>query len=219
MPLRIPLFFQFTQSDSALKAGVRILPYIFLMVFACIVNGGVLSKYGYYMPWYLGGGILMVIGSALMYTIHSGSTAAQVYGYSVLLGVGVGFFCQASFSVAQGIVKPSEIPSAVGFITCAQITGITISIAIANSVFLNGAENGIAAILPDVPRDQIQSAIAGVGSKFVQSLPEALRVQVLDAIITAMSKAYIICITAGALAVILSLFLKRNRLFMAPGLA
>ncbi|KFY71779.1 hypothetical protein V499_08047 [Pseudogymnoascus sp. VKM F-103] len=215
----IPLFFQFTQGDTALQAGVRILPYIFLMVFGCIVNGAVLSKYGYYMPWYLGGGILFVIGSALMYTIDSSSTAAQVYGFSVLLGVGVGVFCQASFSVAQGTVKPSEIPSAVGFITCAQITGITISIAIANSVFLNGAEEGIAKLMPDVPRDQIQSAIAGVGSKFVQSLPLEMRQKVLDAIIEAMSKAYVLCITAGALAIVLSLFLKRERLFVAPGLA
>ncbi|OBT73367.1 hypothetical protein VF21_07695 [Pseudogymnoascus sp. 05NY08] len=215
----IPLFFQFTQGDTALQAGVRILPYIFLMVFGCIVNGAVLSKYGYYMPWYLGGGILFVIGSALMYTINSSSTAGQVYGFSVLLGVGVGVFCQASFSVAQGTVKPSDIPSAVGFITCAQITGITISIAIANSVFLNGAEEGIAKLMPDVPRDQIQSAIAGVGSKFVQSLPLEMRQKVLDAIIEAMSKAYVLCITAGALAIVLSLFLKRERLFVAPGLA
>ncbi|KFY61277.1 hypothetical protein V496_05082 [Pseudogymnoascus sp. VKM F-4515 (FW-2607)] len=215
----IPLFFQFTQGDSALQAGVRILPYIFLMVFGCIVNGAVLSKYGYYMPWYLGGGILFVIGSALMYTVDSSSTAAQVYGFSILLGVGVGVFCQASFSVAQGTVKPEEIPSAVGFITCAQITGITIAIAIANSVFLNGAEEGISKLLPDVPRDQIQSSIVGVGSKFVQSLPLAMRQQVLDAIIEAMSKAYVLCITAGALAIVLSLFLKRERLFVAPGLA
>ncbi|OBT66391.1 hypothetical protein VE03_04914 [Pseudogymnoascus sp. 23342-1-I1] len=215
----IPLFFQFTQGDSALQAGVRILPYIFLMVFGCIVNGAVLSKYGYYMPWYLGGGILYVIGSALMYTVDSSSTAPQVYGFSVILGVGVGVFCQASFSVAQGTVKPAEIPSAVGFITCAQITGITIAISIANSVFLNGAENGIAALLPDVPRDQIQSAITGVGSKFVQSLPAEMRQQVLDAIIEAMSKTYVVCITAGALAVVLSFFLKRERLFVTPGLA
>lgn len=189
------------------------------MVFGCIVNGAVLSKYGYYMPWYLGGGILFVIGSALMYTVDSSSTAAQVYGFSVLLGVGVGVFCQASFSVAQGTVKPEEIPSAVGFITCAQITGITIAIAIANAVFLNGAEEGISKLLPDVPRDQIQSSIVGVGSKFVQSLPVAMRQQVLDAIIEAMSKAYVLCITAGALAIVLSLFLKRERLFVAPGLA
>ncbi|KFY26430.1 hypothetical protein V493_04093 [Pseudogymnoascus sp. VKM F-4281 (FW-2241)] len=215
----IPLFFQFTQGDTALEAGVRILPYIILMVVGCIVNGVVLSKYGYYMPWYLCGGILYVIGAALMYTVDSSSTAAQVYGYSILVGVGVGIFCQTSFSVAQVIVKPEEIPSAVGYISTGQVTGVTISIAIANSVFLNGAEERIAKLLPDVPRDQIQSSIAGVGSKFVQSLPAAVRQQVLDAIIEAMSKAYVICITAAAMAVVLSLFLKRERLFVAPALA
>lgn len=189
------------------------------MVFACIVNGAVLSQYGYYMPWYLGGGIFFIIGSALMYTVNINSSAAQIYGYTILIGVGVGSYCQTSYSVAQVSVKPKDVPSAVGFITCAQITGVTISIAIANSVFLNGAENGIAALMPEVPRDQIQSAIAGVGSQFVQSLPDAMKTLVLDAIVTAMSKAYIVCIVAGCVSVVLSLFLKRERLFVAPGFA
>ena len=65
----IPIFFQFTRSDSALESGVRLLPYIFLMIFAIISNGAILSAYGYYMPWYTIGGILVVIGGALMYTI------------------------------------------------------------------------------------------------------------------------------------------------------
>ena len=47
----IPIFFQFTRNDSALEAGVRLLPFIFLMIFAVISNGTILSAYGYYMPW------------------------------------------------------------------------------------------------------------------------------------------------------------------------
>jgi len=189
------------------------------MVFACIVNGAALSKYGLYMPWYLGGGVLFIIGSALMFTVDLGSSAAMVYGYTIIIGLGVGSFCQTSFAVAQGSVQAADIPSAVGFITCGQITGITISIAIANSVFLNEAERGIAALLPSVPQDQIQAAIAGVGSQLVQTLPQEVRALVLHAIVTAISKTYIVCITGGCVAVVLSIFLKRERLFVAPVLA
>jgi hypothetical protein len=198
---------------------VRILPYIGVMVFACIVNGAVLSKYGLYMPWYLVGGVLFIIGSALMFTVDLDSSAAKVYGYTIIIGLGVGSFCQASFAVAQGSVQAADIPSAVGFITCGQITGVTISIAIANSVFLNEAERGIAALLPSVPLDQIQAAIAGVGSQLVQTLPQEVRVLVLRAIVAAISKTYIVCITGGSVAVVLSIFLKRERLFVTPALA
>jgi hypothetical protein len=41
-----PIFFQFTRGDSALESGVRLLPFILLMVFAVISNGAVLSAYG-----------------------------------------------------------------------------------------------------------------------------------------------------------------------------
>lgn len=198
---------------------MRILPYIGVMVFACIVNGAVLSKYGLYMPWYLVGGVLFIIGSALMFTVDLDSSAAKVYGYTIIIGLGVGSFCQASFAVAQGSVQAADIPSAVGFITCGQITGVTISIAIANSVFLNEAERGIAALLPSVPLDQIQAAIAGVGSQLVQTLPQEVRVLVLRAIVAAISKTYIVCITGGSVAVVLSIFLKRERLFVTPALA
>lgn len=210
----IPLFFQFTRTDGALDAGVRLLPYICLMVFFCILNGAVLSKYGFYMPWYLFGGILLTIGAALMYTVKADSSDSTVYGYSTLVGIGIGVFVQAGFSVAQALVKPEEIPQVVGFISTAQVGGIALSIAVANSVFLNKAESGIAALLPDASAAEIQSAVTGVGSTLVNSLSDDLKAQVLDAIISAMSKAYIGVIAAGALAVVLSLFLKRERLFL-----
>lgn len=213
----IPIFFQFTKSDSALESGVRLLPYIFLMVFAVIGNGAILSAYGYYMPWYTMGGILVVIGGALMYTVDDMTTVSRVYGYTVIIGFGVGLFAQASFSVAQALVEEDMIPSAVGFITCAQISGVTIALAIANSVFLNKSQAGIQAILPDVPTAEIQQTIAGAGSQFFDNLSGTVRQEVLAAIISAMSKTYILVITAGSLVVVLSLFMKRERLFLAAG--
>jgi hypothetical protein len=215
----IPLFFQFTRTDSALEAGVRLLPYICLMVFFCIVNGAVLSKYGYYMPWYLFGGVFMTVGAALMYTVTAESSNSAVYGYSSLIGIGVGVLVQAGFAIAQALVTIKEIPEAVGFITCGQITGITLSIAVANSIFLNKAESGIAPLLPNASSAEIQAAITGVGSSLVNSLPADTKAAVLDAIIRAMSKAYIGVISAGALAIVLSLFLKRERLFLSPVVA
>ncbi|KAH6723623.1 major facilitator superfamily domain-containing protein [Leptodontidium sp. MPI-SDFR-AT-0119] len=215
----MPIYFQYTRGDSALDAGVRLLPFIFLMIFAVIGNGAILSAYGYYMPWYTLGGIFVIIGGALMYTVGTGTATATVYGYSILIGFGCGLFAQASFSVAQAIVDPEHVASAVGFITCAQVTGVTIALAIANSVFLNGSQDKIAALLPEVPLSDIQAAIAGAGSDFVESLSPELQAGVLHAIVDSMSKTYILVVTAGAVVVVLSAGMKRERLFIAAGAA
>ncbi|KUJ11345.1 MFS general substrate transporter [Mollisia scopiformis] len=213
----VPIFFQFTRNDSALEAGVRLLPLIFLMIFAVIANGAILSAYGYYMPWYTLGGAFVITGGALMYTVDVNSSISTIYGYTVLLGLGTGFYAQASFSVAQAVVEPDLIASAVGFITCAQVSGVTIALAIANSVFLNKSQTSIQAILPNVPLAEIQAAIAGAGSAFVASLNDAVKLEVLEAIVSAMSKTYILVITAGALTFVLSFAMKRERLFMVAG--
>ncbi|KAF4626330.1 hypothetical protein G7Y89_g11829 [Cudoniella acicularis] len=213
----IPIFFQFTRSDTALEAGVRLLPFIMLMIFAVIFNGAVLSSYGLYMPWYTVGGLFVLAGGALMYTVDQNTSIARVYGYSILIGFGDGLFAQASFSVAQAIVEPQFIASAVGFITCAQVSGVTIALAIANSVFLNKSQQSISALLPDVPLSDIQAAIAGAGSSFVGGLSDTVKEEVLEAIVSAMSKTYVLVIVAGTMATLLSFAMKRERLFMVAG--
>lgn len=62
----IPLYFQFVRGDSPLTAAVRLLPFIAVMVFFGLLNGALMSKFGYYMPWYLVGGIFTTIGGSLM---------------------------------------------------------------------------------------------------------------------------------------------------------
>lgn len=209
----VPVFFQFTRGDGPLDAGVRLLPYIVLMVVTVFVNGALMSKLGYIMPWYLGGGLLVVAGSALMYTVDQQTPTSQVYGFTILLGVGVGMFLQASFSVAQAVVDVENIAPAISFITLAQTVGITMALAIANAILLNDSQAKIQAILPDVPLASIQASILGSRSELVKSLSPELKVRVLDAIVEAIGKTYSLTIAGGGLVALLSLVMPRNRLF------
>lgn len=209
----IPLFFQFTRNDAPLDAGVRLLPFVVVMVVFVFVNGNLMARLGYYMPWYLLGGLLIVVGSALMYTVEQGTSQGRVYGYSVPLGVGVGMFLQASFSVAQAVVSLENLAPAIGFITLAQFMGITLALAIGNAVLLNGCLDKIEAILPSVPSAEIQAAILGAQSDLVKNLSPELKTRVLDAIVKAIGDTYILTIAGGALVALLSLLLRRDKLF------
>jgi MFS family permease len=209
----VPLFFQFTQGDGPLDAGVRLLPYIVLMVVTVFINGGLMSKLGYTMPWFLGGGLLVVAGSALMYTIDLGTATSRVYGFTILMGVGVGMFLQAPFSVAQAVVDLENIAPAISFITLAQSVGITLALAIANAILLNQSQTKLEHILTDVPPGDIQAAILGARSDIVKNLSPELKTRVLSAIVDAISKTYSLTIAGGALVVVLSVFMPRKRLF------
>lgn len=62
----IPVYFQFTRGDTALDAAVRLLPLIILLSATIIANGYLMSKLGYYQPWYLIGGALALAGNAAL---------------------------------------------------------------------------------------------------------------------------------------------------------
>lgn len=210
----IPLYFQFVHNDTALNAAVRLLPFVFLNVFGIIFNGAVMGKYGYYMPWYLLGGILSIIGGALFRLVGVNTSASAIYGYSILIGLGSGLFVQASFAVSQAKVDPQSIPLAVAFIGCGQITGITFALTISSSIFLNEATNKISHILPNVSRAMVQQAISGVDATFFDTFNTADRARILEAIVQSINNVYGMVIAAGGVAIVLSLFMKRERLFV-----
>ncbi|KAI0881670.1 major facilitator superfamily domain-containing protein [Annulohypoxylon maeteangense] len=209
----VPIFFQFSRGDGPLDAGVRLLPFIAVMVVVVFANGALLSKLGYYMPWYTAGGLFAMAGGALMYTVDSETSESRIYGYTVILGLGVGMFLQASFSVVQAVVDPENIPPAVGFLTLAQFAGITIALAIANAIYLNESETQISKIAPFLTQDQIELAMQGAAGDAFNDLPADTRAAILNVITTAISKTYILVIAGGSLVAILSLAMKRERLF------
>ena len=210
----MPLFFQFVKNDTALEAGVRLLPFVFVAVFGAMVNGAVMERYGFYMPWFFVGGALVTVGGALLYTVRLGSSVGTIYGYSVIAAMGAGFFVQAPFSVAQAKVDAQSVPTATAFVSCGQISGITLSLAIATSAFVNEASRKIELIIPDAPRSLIQATIAGARTAFFQDQNATHQSQILEAIVSTIDHIYIMVLIGGALAVTLSVFMKKERLFI-----
>ncbi|KAK2783861.1 hypothetical protein FQN53_008923 [Emmonsiellopsis sp. PD_33] len=68
---------------------------------------------------------MCVAGGALMYTANQDTSESRVYGCTVLIGLGVGMWIQASSSVAQAIVDLENVTSVIGFITLDQFLGNT----------------------------------------------------------------------------------------------
>ena len=212
----IPLFFQFAHNDSALDAAVRLLPFIMVTITCVMLNGSLMPVFGYYMPWYVFSGVFMLIGGSLMYTLNSNTTPSRVYGYSALMGMGAGLAVQSAYPIAAAKVSPQEIPAVIGFINIAQIGSIVIALTVSGAVFQNVAFQNLEEALAGegFSVQEIHGAIAGTQSAIFRNGTTAVRVAAVEAIIQAMDKVYVLVIAAGALMLLSSLFMKREKLFM-----
>lgn len=210
----VPLFFQFTKGDSALKAAVRLLPYIILFVFSVMIAGGLLPVFGRYAPWYFPAGILMIVGGALMYQIKETTHTAAIYGFEVLIAIGVGLVFQTGYNVAAAKVDLIDVPASIGFINVAQIGSIAISLSISGALFQNLGYTYLSKALVEYnfSEDSLRSALAGIESVVLNREGPIVRELAIDAIIKTIDKLYVLVMAAGALTLVCACLMRWEKL-------
>lgn len=216
----IPLYFQFVHGDSAMMAAIRLLPFILILVTTNMAAGFFLVKIGYYWALYLVTGVLMTLGGALMYTVTSTSSAATIYGYSILLAIGSGLTFQAGYAIAgvkasQKGWSSTDIQRAVSLQNISQIGGTLLTLLICGQIFQSLAALNLGDALggQGFSAADIRGAVTGVHSEVFRTLSPELVVRATEAITEAMRKIYVLSILAGALSLISALFMKKERLF------
>ena len=151
-----------------------------------------------------------------MHVVKLDTAAANIYGYSILIGIGCGLFVQAGFAVAQAKVPADQLGAATGFIALGQLIGPTISLSIAGTVLINTATSGLETLLPNTPVADIKNAIAGTAGQLLSTLDPTTRIQALDIIVNSIGKVYILAITAAAVAFVASVCLRHERIVLQP---
>ncbi|KAK1988890.1 major facilitator superfamily-domain-containing protein [Colletotrichum cereale] len=209
----LPLYYQFTRGSSAVETSVHLLPFILFLVAFNILNGQFMGRTGYYYPWYIAGSALELIGGVLLYTVDEFTPNAKIYGYTIILGAGVGCFCQAGFAIAQMKVPPAEIPYSVGFMTVAQMIGIVLGTGMSGALFINYAQQALGRVFPDVSASEISDALSGVGSNLIGSAAPEVRAEAIHGITRAIQLAYVPIIAAGSICLICSLLMRREKVF------
>ena len=83
-----------------------------------LVSGALLGKVGYYQLFLVLGGILITIGSGLIYTLDIGSSTGKYIGYQILVGIGDGLAVQVPVTACQALSKPVDIPAVTATVLC-----------------------------------------------------------------------------------------------------
>lgn len=80
-------------------------------------------------------------------------------------------------------------------------------------IFLNEASNDISRTFPEIPKQLTIEILSGVGSDVYANLAPMTQDGILRFIVSGLSKGYIGAMTSGGLALTLSLFLNRGKMF------
>lgn len=209
----LPLFFQFIHNDSALISAVYLLPFIVSIIISAGIGGPLFAKYPIYMLWFAGASILMLISNGLLTSIGFGTSRAKICGYTIIQGFGVGPVAQLGYTVGQTkSLRGTSVSQVTAFLTCAQMTGLALSLGITITVFLNYATADISTILPDAEREFIQATINGVRTGLLESISAIDRLSVQQAITRDIVKGFYLNIAGAGLGLFTSLVMKRERL-------
>jgi hypothetical protein len=80
------LYFQAVNGDSAVQAGIKLLPLLISVVIMSVLSGGLITVVGYYNPFVLPSMVLFAVGAGMITTFAIDSPLRVWFGYQVLCG-------------------------------------------------------------------------------------------------------------------------------------
>ncbi|PRP83972.1 hypothetical protein PROFUN_08656 [Planoprotostelium fungivorum] len=147
----IPIYYQAVKNQSATESGTSTLPFILGLVIFSIVMGGGVNAAGYYTPFAVIGVMFTSIGVGLIFTWDEYTKNANLIGFQIVLGIGLGLCIQAMVIAAQATLKPADIPQGTSTVLFSQSLGGAISLAISTNVQNNKLVEAMAIYAPSIP--------------------------------------------------------------------
>jgi hypothetical protein len=169
----LALYFQAIQGDTAVQAGIKLLPLLISVVVTSVLGGGLVTAVGYYNPFILPCMAMFTVGAGLITTFTLDTPLSQWFGYQVLAGLGIGMGFQTGVLVVQNVLPIADVPVATACVQFFQSLGGSIFIAVAQTVFQNGIVSGIERDAPQLNPEvfinaganQVRSILASMGQE------------------------------------------------------
>jgi EmrB/QacA subfamily drug resistance transporter len=214
-------YMQLARGATPTEAGLMTIPMIAGLLLASIVIGGLVTRHGFWKPYLIVGGVLLIAGSYLLSTIHYDTNFVLVSVYMFLLGAGVGMTMQNLVLIVQNTAEPSEIGVASSGVTFFRSVGGTIGVSVMGATLAASATS----LFTD-RKDDIGAALMTLGEKGVaigeqlqsgtipqvSALPESIRVIVEDIYAQAIAHSFLIAVPLAVISLIAIIFLPNKPL-------
>ena len=159
----LPIWFQAIKGQSPQSSGLSLLGLLLSNSLLVVVAGVGTSILGYYTPFMIFGGALLIVGSALITTWEVDTLTGIWIGYQVrnlqeamamlatrllmfhqiIVGAALGFVFQQPNIAAQTVLPKDQVPTAISLLTFLQFVGATIFVTVGQTLVENKLVSGL----------------------------------------------------------------------------
>ncbi|KAL7816093.1 MFS general substrate transporter [Trichoderma aethiopicum] len=133
----LPIWFQAIKGVSAIDSGISLLPMVLATVFGSLSSGVVISRIGYYTPFFYLSSVLAAIGGGLLSMLEPGTGHSKWIAFQFIFGLGLGFGAQQALNVVQTVLDRSDIATGSALVMFTRFLGSAIFLPVAQSIFLS----------------------------------------------------------------------------------
>lgn len=150
----LPIYFQSIMNASASNSGIWSIPFILGVSIFVIVSNTSMPRV-HWTLWLVIGPVIIVAGTACLYTLGPDTPLANALGFQLLTGVGIGLVLQVPIAANQGLVAGSDVPAVIGMTLFFETMG--------SVVFTAAVEASFVAKLAARVKSSVELAAAGIG--------------------------------------------------------
>jgi EmrB/QacA subfamily drug resistance transporter len=222
----MPRFYQTVRGISATESGYYIWPLLVGLMGGSIGTGLLISRLGRYKWLMVSGAAVMLVGGFLLTHLTASISDWQLWGWMLVLGLGIGPAMAGFTVVVQNAVPRDRLGVATSTLTFLRQIGASVGLAAAGTVFSSSFANRLPASLAQegVPQQlipqlvKLSGALQNVGNGRallehllpgpLQSLIPRVIAGANNALALAIGDLFWITIVAGALGLVCTLILR-----------
>jgi EmrB/QacA subfamily drug resistance transporter len=212
----IPTYLQIVTGATATESGLMMLPTVIAIFAASIGSGQIIARKNVYRIFPIIGMTTAAVGIFLLSTLTADTAVPVTMAYLVVLGLGLGLTMQPLILIVQGSVKAANLGAATATNNFFREIGVTLGVSIFGSVFSSRLVDNMAKFA--------SGGATGGGSTnsltpdAIKALPDAVKTQVIDAYVNALTPAFIYLVPVVLLGAVLALFLPKIEISKESGL-
>jgi EmrB/QacA subfamily drug resistance transporter len=223
----LPRFYQVVRGVSATQSGYETWPLLVGLIGGSVLTGRLISRTGRYRKLVVASAVLLLVGMVLMTTMTATISNWELWGFMLIVGVGVGPGMSGYATIVQNVVPVRLMGTSTSVLTFFRQVGGSIGLAAAGTVFNQQfttllPSRLVAAGMPQATADRIagspsRGALTGVGAANGSG---AVVTGVHDAFAAATAQMFWIGVASAVVAVIAVIFIRevplRSRLDAVP---
>jgi MFS family permease len=144
------------------------------MVITSLLTGALVQRIGYYTPIMIVGICVMSVGAGLLTTLQIKTPTANLIGYQIIYGCGLGLSSQAPNLAAQTALAKNDVPIGVSLMIFSQLLSGAIFVSVGQNVFENQLLQRLSSVSGFNPK-----IILNNGATSLTNLPAPLKMTVL----------------------------------------